>query len=56
MAAAIDPIIGRYLHLTVGGTRTESISRKPAKEFRCCACTPPAPMAGSSAISWSIAR
>ena len=34
---------------TCSAARTGSISRRPARAFRCCACTPPAPTAGSIA-------
>ncbi len=49
MSPRFEPITGRYLNLTLLGDRTGSTSRKPAKAFRCCACIPPAPTAGSIA-------
>ena len=45
-----EPIIGRYLGVDSMAPPAASMSRRPAPASRCCACTRPAPTAGSTAI------
>ena len=48
-----EPIVGRYLPVKIYGAEEhpDLSSRKPAAEFRCYACTPPATIHVNSATS-----
>ena len=49
MAARIEPIAGRYVHLTLGGRACRVYFEEAGAAFPSSASTPPAPTAGSSA-------
>ena len=49
MPTRLEPIVGRYLHVTLQAGRIASTSRRPGRASRSCACTPRAPTAASSA-------
>ena len=57
MPAKLEPIVGRYMTLALGGRPHRALFRGGRRRAsRWCACTPPAPTAGSSATSCSTRR
>ena len=54
--ADFEPIVGRYLRLAIGGKPHRLYVEEAGRAFPCCACTPRAPTAGSTARSSMIAK